>query len=83
MDVKDDVKAELEKALPGSYIEISDPMCDNAHFEAIVVAKEFEGLSLVKQHQLVMQALKEKFATTLHALGLKTYTPKEWDENGQ
>ena len=30
---------------------------DGEHFEAIVVSPEFEGLSMVKQHQLVYQAL--------------------------
>ena len=36
-------------------------------------------MMLVKQHQLVMKALKEKFATTVHSLALKTFTPEKWE----
>jgi len=35
---------------------------------------------LVKQHQLVMKALKEAFEGDVHAMGLKTFTPEKWGE---
>ena len=38
----------------------------------------FRGLSLVKQHQMVMRALQAEFDTErLHALELRTVTPPE------
>ncbi|MEX0962189.1 MAG: BolA family protein [Simkaniaceae bacterium] len=79
MDLQDEVKETILAALPGAKVSISDPMCDNAHFEAVVVAEQFEGLTLIKQHQIVMQTLKDKFDTSLHALALKTMTPKEYE----
>ena len=56
--------------------EIADPNNDGQHFEALVISPTFEGLSLVKQHQLVYSALKEELASeAIHALALKTETP--------
>lgn len=70
----------LQQAMQDAHIEILDPRDDDCHLEAIVVSKEFEGLSLVRQHQIVMNALKDHFdGGGLHALALKTYTPEDWN----
>ena len=46
------------------------------HLQVTVISSEFNGLSLVKQHQLVYSALKEELASeAIHALALKTKTP--------
>ena len=46
------------------------------HLQVTVISSEFNGLSLVKQHQLVYAALKEELASeAIHALALKTETP--------
>ncbi len=46
------------------------------HLQVTVISSEFNGLSLVKQHQLVYSALKEELASeAIHALALKTETP--------
>ena len=46
------------------------------HLQVNVISSEFNGLSLVKQHQLVYSALKEELASeAIHALALKTETP--------
>ena len=48
----------------------------NDHLQVTVISSEFNGLSLVKQHQLVYSALKEELASeAIHALALKTKTP--------
>ena len=45
------------------------------HLQVTVISAEFNGLSLVKQHQLVYSALKEELASeAIHALALKTQT---------
>ena len=75
----DKIKELIETALPGSKVVIHDPRNDGIHLEAIVVAEQFNGLSLIKQHKLVMKPLQEAFETTLHALGLKTYSPQQWE----
>ena len=46
------------------------------HLQVTVISAEFNGLSLVKQHQLVYSALKQELASeAIHALALKTQTP--------
>ena len=72
------IKVTILEALPDAEVYVVDPNQDGEHFEAIVVSPSFEGLILVKQHQLVMKALKERFSTDVHALALKTFTPEKW-----
>ena len=45
------------------------------HLQVTVISSTFNGLSLVKQHQLVYSALKDELASeAIHALALKTKT---------
>ena len=74
------VKKVIETCIPGSTAYILDPMNDGEHLQAFVVSSFFEGMPLIRQHQLVMRPLKEAFASSVHALGLKTFTPEKWDE---
>lgn len=75
------IKAVIETAIAGSNAMIEGD--DGVHFEAIVVAEQFTGLSKVKQQQLVYQALHDAIRSgELHALALKTYTPTEWALKG-
>lgn len=50
---------------------------DGHHFEAVIVAKEFEGQSRIARHQLVYAALGDKMKAEVHALSMKTLTPAE------
>lgn len=74
----DQIKAAILAVLPDAEIHIVDP--DGAHFQGLVISSEFIGMPLLKQHRLVMNALKEKFdSDAVHALQLKTFTPEKWD----
>ncbi|MGB5426080.1 MAG: BolA/IbaG family iron-sulfur metabolism protein [Gammaproteobacteria bacterium] len=48
------------------------------HFEATVVSQQFEGRSMVQQHQMVYATLGERMGGEIHALALHTYTPGDW-----
>ena len=74
------VKKIIQDAIPDAQVYVQDPMNDGQHLQAIVVSKNFEGLPLVKQYQMVMRALKQAFAESVHALGLKTMTPAQWSD---
>ena len=74
------IKNTIEQAIPQSTVYVLDPMNDGQHLQAIVISPTFEGMMLVKQHQMVMAPLKEAFANSVHALGLKTFTPSKWNE---
>ncbi len=49
---------------------------DDDHLEATVVSPEFEGKSLVEQHEMVYDALGDAMTTDIHALELTTRTPE-------
>ncbi len=75
----DQIKTLIESNIPNSTAYILDPMNDGQHLQAIVISSTFEGVMLVKQHQMVMKILKEALATSVHAMGLKTFTAKQWE----
>ena len=75
-----EIKKIIEGAIAGSTAYVLDPMNDGQHLQAMVVCPAFDGLPLIKQHQMVMKPLKEAFAQSVHALGLKTFTPEKWEE---
>ncbi|MFL5319771.1 MAG: BolA family protein [Myxococcaceae bacterium] len=72
----DAIRSRIETALPGSKVEVRDTTGTNDHFEAVVVAPQFQGKSMVQQHQLVYAPLQDWLKTgELHALALKTSAP--------
>ncbi len=79
MEKIDRIKSTIEESIPDSLAYVMNPQQDGDHFESIVISREFEGLSLVKAHQLVMKCLKGHLASDVHALALRTFTPAEWE----
>ncbi len=71
----EDIVAYIKKAMPDAQITIKDLAGDGDHYSATVISSAFEGLSKVKQHQLVYASLQGHMGTTLHALALDTRTP--------
>ena len=67
----DDVRERIEKALPGAQVDVGTFSGDD-HFEAVVEASQFEGLSTVDQHRMVYAALDGVLGDAMHALALKT-----------
>lgn len=53
---------------------------DGTHFEAVIVSAEFEGKTMIQQHQLVYAALGDRMRAEIHALSMRTYTPQRWAE---
>lgn len=80
MELTEEIRRVIESNIETEEVYVLDPQNDQTHLQAIVVSKSFENTPLVKRHKLVMGSLKNHFATTLHALALKTYTPQEWEE---
>ena len=65
----------ITNKIPNSQVEV-ETFNGNDHLQVTVISEEFNGLSLVKQHQLVYSALKDELASeAIHALALKTQTP--------
>lgn len=72
------LKEKIAESLDEAQVNVLDMTGEGDHFRVAVVAEDFEGLPMVKQHQLVYDALGESMDGDIHALGLKTYTPSEW-----
>lgn len=52
---------------------------DNTHFQALVIAAEFEGMRRIARHQLVYQSLGSLVGNEIHALSIRAMTPEEAD----
>jgi len=72
----DQVRAAITQALPDARVEVEDLTGGGDHLQVTVVSTAFDGLSRVKQHQLVYGALRSELASeAIHALTLQTSTP--------
>ena len=75
------VEKKIREGIEGvSHVQIEDLTGTQDHYQAVVVAAAFSGLSRVRQHQLVYKALGELMAGPVHALALQTYAPDTWNE---
>ena len=66
----------IQAALPGAQVQVRSD--DDTHFEAVVVAAEFEGKRSLQRHQMVYAGLGAKMGREVHALSIQAYTPAEW-----
>jgi acid stress-induced BolA-like protein IbaG/YrbA len=75
MVTPESIKASIAAGLPCAQVEVRG---DGHHWEAVIVSAAFEGLSKVRQHQLVYVALGERMREEIHALSMTTLTPAQW-----
>lgn len=73
MPSADEVKSRIEAGIPGAAAEVQT--YDEVHFDVMVRAGAFQGLSRVKQHRLVMDIFAGELGGAIHALALKTEVP--------
>lgn len=68
------IKEKIEKHINGANAIITDPRNDNEHFMATIIWQGFKDMSLIEQHRMVYDALKEEMSNGLHSLSIKTKT---------
>jgi stress-induced morphogen len=68
----EDIETMIRAALPDAEIEIRDLAGDGDHYAATITSAAFKGLTRVRQHQMVYDALKGNMGGVLHALALTT-----------
>ena len=83
------IRAALEQQLVPQQLDIEDEghrhvghegaRDGRGHFRVRIVASAFDGLPLIRRHQLVYRALGELMQTDIHALALDTRAPGEGD----
>ena len=69
---KDNIEELIIQSIPDAKVTIEDLRGDGDHYSAIVVSKSFDGKSMIQQHKMVYESLKDKMGNELHALELKT-----------
>jgi acid stress-induced BolA-like protein IbaG/YrbA len=75
----DQVASMIQSGLSDAMVKVEDLTGGGDHYQVVVVSSQFEGCSLVQQHQLVYKAVKDAMSSeAIHALALKTYTPEAW-----
>ena len=70
-----DITNFLKSKFPEAEISFDGEDCNS---KVLIVSKQFEGLTSLQRHKLVLGVLREQFQTgELHALSLKTKSPSE------
>ena len=82
------IESTLRAAFTPQHIEIVDDSARHAghagarggggHFQVLIVSDRFEGQARLERHRAVYSALGEAMRVDIHALALRTLTPKEW-----
>jgi acid stress-induced BolA-like protein IbaG/YrbA len=65
----EELKARIEAGIPGAQATVSG---DGHHFDAVVVASAFGGLSRIAQHRLVYDVFGDELGGRIHALSIQT-----------
>ncbi|MCB1386143.1 MAG: BolA family transcriptional regulator [Nitratireductor sp.] len=71
-----DIEKMIKAAIPDAQVTITDLAGDGDHYSAEVVSESFRGLTRVKQHQMIYDALQGNMGGVLHALALQTSAPE-------
>ena len=70
-----DITNFLKSKFPEAEISFDGEDCNS---KVLIVSKQFEGLTSLQRHKLVLGVLKEQFQSgELHALSLSTKSPSE------
>lgn len=72
----EEIERLISKGLPDAEVRVMSP--DNTHFEAVIVAAEFEGKRPIARHQLVYRCLGSLMGNEIHAMSIRAHTPDEW-----
>jgi acid stress-induced BolA-like protein IbaG/YrbA len=68
----DEIRERIEATIPGARASVSG---DGHHFNAVVSAPAFAGLSRIAQHRLVHDVFGAELGDRIHALSIQTRTP--------
>lgn len=86
--VEQAIKTKLIHSLEPQHLEVHNeshmhavPPGAESHFRVLVVSPHFEGLSLLKRHRLVNEALRDELSSSVHALAIQAKTPQQWSSN--
>ena len=67
----EELKERIEAGIPGAVAEVSG---DGHHFNAVVSAPAFSGLTRIAQHRLVYDVFGAEVGDRIHALSIQIKT---------
>jgi acid stress-induced BolA-like protein IbaG/YrbA len=67
----EELKERIEAGIPGAVAEVTG---DGHHFNAVVSAAAFNGLTRIAQHRLVYDVFGAELGDRIHALSIQTKT---------
>lgn len=70
-----EVQSLIAAGLAGAEVRVLSD--DDTHFEAVIVAPQFQGKRLIQRHQLVYATLGALMGREIHALSMQALTPEE------
>lgn len=73
-----EVKNLIETNLENSIVHVGDLTGTMDHLDIIVASDTFIGKSLIDQHQVIMDILKESLKEKVHAVKIKTMTLEKY-----
>ena len=80
----DQLRTRLETLAAETSAQVTDLTGTQDHYQAVIVSPAFEGKMMIEQHRMVFKLLqKEVDSGEVHALTLKTYTPKQFQEHAK
>jgi len=65
----EELKERIETGIPGARAEVTG---DGHHFNAVVYADAFSGLTRIAQHRLVYDVFGAEVGDRIHALSIQT-----------
>lgn len=83
------IEKQLKAALSPEQIQVDDESHlhvghagagAGGHFKVFIVSEAFNGLSLIKRHRLVYNALDDMMPDEIHALSIKSLSPTEFTQ---
>ena len=89
MEIEKEIKTRLSQKMDLAHFEIKDFTGRHLnhklheggfHLEAVIVSKAFNEKNLIERHRMVYEAMGELMKHEIHALSMKTLTPKEWEK---
>ena len=90
MSIAAEINDTLVDALSPLRLDVIDeshrhnvPQGAESHFKLVIVSEAFEGQGLVARHRSINRLLADQLAGPVHALGLHTHTPAEWEARGE
>ena len=67
----EELKERIENGIPGAVASVTG---DGHHFNAVVSAPAFAGISRIAQHRLVYDVFGAELGDRIHALSIQTKT---------